>query len=64
MSNALKACDQSGRGIGLLEMELAERKQRLAKAKSDLHHRFEVYADEQACVAALEKALAKAHHLF
>ncbi|NRH40670.1 hypothetical protein [Pseudomonas sp. MS15a(2019)] len=63
MSNAAKACDQSGKGIGLLEKELAERKERLAKSKADLHHRFESYADEKACVAALEKALAKAHHL-
>lgn len=64
MSNAAKACDPSGKGIGLLEKELAERKNRLARAKLDLRHRFAVYAEEQACVASLEKALAEAHRLY
>lgn len=49
---------------GLLEKELSARKARLERAKSDLHHRFEIYAKEQACVASLEKALAKAHGLY
>ncbi len=64
MSNAAKACDPSGKGIGLLEKELAARKEHLARAKLDLRHRFAVFAEEQACVAALEKALAEAHHLY
>lgn len=64
MSNAAKACDQSGKGIGLLEKELAARKERLARAKLDLRHRFAVFAEEQACIASLEKALAEAHHLY
>lgn len=51
------------KGAGLLEQELAARKSRLARAKIDLHHRFEAYAEEQACVAVLEKALAKAYQL-
>lgn len=63
MSDAAKTCDQSGKGVGLLEKELAERKNRLARAKLDLRHRFAVYAEEQACVASLEKELAKAHGL-
>lgn len=64
MTNAAKTHDQSGKGIGLLEKELAERKNRLARAKLDLRHRFAVYAEEEACVASLEKALAEAHHSY
>ncbi len=48
----------------LLEKELSARKARLERARSDLHHRFEIYAKEQACVASLEKALAKAHGFY
>ena len=58
-----KPCDVTV-STSLLEKELSARKARLERAKSDLHHRFEIYANEQACVASLEKALAKAHGLY
>lgn len=63
MNSATNRLEPSQEGVGLLEQELAARKSRLAQAKSDLHHRFQAYAEEQACVAVLEKALAKAHRL-
>jgi len=49
--------------VDSLEAELERRKQRLERARAELQKRFVAFADEQACVAALEKALAKAHHL-
>lgn len=63
MKRGYQPCDVT-LSTGLLEKELAERKNRLARVKLDLRHRFAVYAEEQACVASLEKALAKAHGLF
>jgi len=64
MNRATQARDLGGINTSLLEKELAERKARLAQAQSDVHHRFLCYADEQACVAVLEKALAKAYRFF
>lgn len=64
MNRATQPCDLGGMKTSLLEKELAERKARLAQAQSEIHHRFVAYADEQACVAVLEKALAKAYRFF
>lgn len=63
MKHGHQQCDVT-LSTSLLERELSARKARLARAKTDLHHRFEIYAREQACVASLEKALAKAHGLY
>jgi len=54
----------------LLEQELAERKTRLAHAhahahaQADAQRQFLSYADEHACIAVLERALAKAYRFF
>ncbi|WP_288449660.1 hypothetical protein [uncultured Pseudomonas sp.] len=54
----------------LLEQELAERKTRLAQAhahahaQADAQRQFLSYADEHACIAVLERALAKAYRFF
>lgn len=60
MRSFASECDRGSRDIGLLEKELAERKVRLALAKTDLYHRFMSYVDEQAGIAVLEKELAQA----
>lgn len=47
----------------LLERELSERRARLQRSEADIRHRFQQYAEEKACVAVLEKALAEVHKL-
>jgi len=48
----------------VLEDELAERKTRLAEAQADVQRQFLSYADDHACIAVLERALAKAYRFF
>lgn len=49
--------------VTTLELELEVRKAALEATRADLQKRFLAFADEQECVAILEKALAKAHRL-
>jgi hypothetical protein len=64
MNGPTQACDLGGRSTTVLEEELAERKTRLAQAQADAQCHFVSYADEHACIAVLERALAKAYRFF
>jgi hypothetical protein len=48
----------------VLEDELVERKTRLAEAQADVQRPFLSHADDHACIAVLERALAKAYRFF
>ncbi|WP_027599751.1 hypothetical protein [Pseudomonas sp. MOIL14HWK12:I2] len=68
--NGPNPCCDLGMSTSLLEQELAERKTRLAQAhahaqaQADAQRQFLSYADEHACIAVLERALAKAYRFF
>ncbi|WP_144953320.1 hypothetical protein [Pseudomonas oryzihabitans] len=68
--NGPNPCCDLGMSTSLLEQELAERKTRLAHAhaqadaQADAQRQFLSYADEHACIAVLERALAKAYRFF
>ncbi|TCQ92641.1 hypothetical protein [Pseudomonas sp. JUb52] len=62
--NGPNPCCDLGMSTSLLEEELAERKMRLAEAQADAQRQFLSYADEHACIAVLERALAKAYRFF
>ena len=64
--NGPNPCCNLGLSTSLLEEELAERKTRLAQAQAqaDVQRQFLSYADEHACIAVLERALAKAYRFF
>lgn len=66
--NGPNPCCDLGMSTSLLEQELAERKTRLAHAHAHAHadaqRQFLSYADEHACIAVLERALAKAYRFF
>ena len=70
--NGPNPCCDLGMSTSLLEQELAERKTRLAHAhahahahaQADAQRPFLSYADEHACIAVLERALAKAYRFF
>lgn len=70
--NGPNPCCDLGLSTSLLEEELAERKTRLAQAhahaqahaQADAQRQFLSYADEHACIAVLERALAKAYRFF
>lgn len=62
--NGPNPCCDLGMSTSLLEQELAERKMRLAQAQADAQRQFLSYADEHACIAVLERALAKAYRFF
>ena len=62
--NGPNPCCDLGLSTSLLEEELAERKTRLVQAQADAQRQFLSYADEHACIAVLERALAKAYKFF
>ncbi|MCI1010087.1 hypothetical protein HWE02_12520 [Pseudomonas oryzihabitans] len=64
--NGPKPCCDLGMSTSLLEEELAERKKRLAQTQvqADAQRPFLSYADDHACIAVLERALAKAYRFF
>lgn len=66
--NGPNPCCDLGMSTSLLEQELAERKTRLAHAhahaQADAQRQFLSYAGEHACIAVLERALAKAYRFF
>ncbi|KTT56786.1 hypothetical protein [Pseudomonas oryzihabitans] len=64
MNGPNPCCDLGGMSTSVLEEELAERKTRLAQAQTDAQRQFLSYADEHACIAVLERALAKAYRFF
>lgn len=64
MNHATQPCEPGGMNTLRLEEELAERKARLAQARAKVQQPMLCYADEKACVAVLEKALAKAYRFF
>jgi len=64
MNGPNPCCDLGGMSTSVLEEELAERKSRLAEAQADAQRQFLSYADDHACIAVLERALAKAYRFF
>ncbi|MCD4863390.1 MULTISPECIES: hypothetical protein [Pseudomonas] len=64
MNGPNPCCDLGGMSTSVLEDELAERKTRLAEAQADAQRQFLSYADDHACIAVLERALAKAYRFF
>lgn len=64
MNGPNPCCDLGGMSTSVLEEELAECKTRLAQAQTDAQRQFLSYADEHACIAVLERALAKAYRFF
>ncbi|MDR6178816.1 MULTISPECIES: hypothetical protein [unclassified Pseudomonas] len=64
MNGPNPCCDLGGMSTSVLEDELAERKTRLAQAQADAQRQFLSHADDHACIAVLERALAKAYRFF
>ncbi|AXA67468.1 MULTISPECIES: hypothetical protein [Pseudomonas] len=64
MNGPTPCCDLGGMSTLVLEDELVERKTRLAEAQADVQRPFLSYADDHACIAVLERALAKAYRFF